>query len=419
MSETRQAAEQAQGAAPARGSAGTTRRAFLAACTALPLVALTGCASSGATDGGDAGVAAPGTDGEAASGASEGAAGSASGSAASEGAGAGASGSGASSAADAGDPATVAFFAFDTLVQVSAYGASDELLAAIKDDCARYEQLFSAQIDTSDVCRINAAQGAPVEVDPDTADLISRSLELCARTDGAFDITIGAASLLWDFDNAVRPSDEELAQAVGHIDYRGVTVEGTTVTLADPDARIDLGGVAKGWIAQEITDRLVGEGVSSGLVNLGTSSVYALGTKPGGALWVIGLRDPRNSMAALTGDAAGLLGKVSVADRALVTSGLYDRHFELDGVDYHHILDPATGYPVDTDLAGVSVVLPSSLAGDALSTALFVMGADRARSWLADNADLEAEALFVDADDEVTLSDGFEAAYDYVPLGDA
>lgn len=391
---------------------GLGRRAFLTACAALPLIALTGCTgSAGEGTGGDARGAADA--GLAPDGAGADGTPAATAPAASSRADVGA----ASSGADAEQPATTAFFAFDTLVQISAYGTSDDVLSQIQEDCARYEQLFSARIDTSDVARINAAGGTPVQVDPDTADLITRSLELCERTDGALDITIGAASLLWDFQEAVKPADDVLAEATRHIDYRGVTVDGTTVTLADPDARLDLGGVAKGWIAQAITDTLTAAGVRSGLINLGTSSVYALGSKPDGTPWGIGLRDPRNSMAALTGDASGLLGKVSVADRALVTSGLYDQHFEQGGTDYWHILDPATGYPVQTDLAAVSVVLPSSLAGDALSTALFVMGADRARTWLADNADLQAEALFVDADDNVTFSDGFEATYDYVPLG--
>ena len=385
---------------------GLGRRAFLSACAALPLVVLAGCGASQEGTGGDgAQPSASGAD-DAQAQASP---------AASSRVNAGAS---ASSSANGADPATVEFFAFDTLVQVSAYGASEELLAQIQQDCARYEQLFSARIDTSDVARINGAGGAPVQVDPDAADLIASSLELCERTDGALDITIGAASLLWDFQEGVKPADDVLAEAVRHIDYRGVTVDGTTVTLADPDARLDLGGVAKGWIAQAIADTLTASGVRSALINLGTSSVYAMGAKPDGTPWAIGLRDPRNSMAALTGDSSGLLGKVSVADRALVTSGLYDQHFEQDGTDYWHILDPATGYPVQTDLAAVSVVLPSSLAGDALSTALFVMGAERARSWLADNADMQAETLFIDENDDVTFTEGFESTYDYVPLGD-
>ena len=391
---------------------GLGRRAFLAVCAALPLVALSGC-GRGVTDGGAPATGAA-SDGAAPAGGADGLQ-DALGFAASSRSDA-AVVSSASSDADGVQPATAAFFAFDTLVQLSAYGASDELVAQIQRDCARYEQLFSARIDTSDVCRINAAGGKPVEVDPDTADLISASLELCKRTGGALDITIGAASLLWDFQQAVKPADDVLTEAARHIDYRGVSVDGTTVTLSDPAARLDLGGVAKGWIAQAITDSLMSAGVRSALINLGTSSVYALGTKPDGTPWGIGLRDPRNSMAALTGDASGLLGKVSVSDRALVTSGLYDQHFEQDGTDYWHILDPATGYPVQTDLAAVSVVLPSSLAGDALSTALFVMGSDAARAWLADNADLQAEALFIDGDDDVTFTEGFEATYAYVPL---
>ena len=168
-----------------------------------------------------------------------------------------------------------------------------------------------------------------------------------------------------------------------------VSVDGTTVTLSDPQARLDLGGVAKGWIAEAIERTLRDAGVTSALVNLGTSSIFALGTKPGGAPWVLGIRDPRAD------DLSTIMGTVRIAGRALVSSGLYDKHFVQDGVDYHHILDPKTGYPVQTDLSDVTVVLPSSFAGDVLSTALFVMGADEARAWLEDNPGLEAQAMFI------------------------
>lgn len=379
------------------------------AVAAWALVQASGCAPTGPSDGGSAGE--PAASGVADGGSGRGAA------SASAGKDAGPTGSA------AGDPAAPsaqdeaqsrAFFAFDTLVQITAYGADEALFDHIASDCARYEQLFSAHLDDSDISRINAAGGSPTEVDPDTADLLVRALELCELTGGAFDVTIGAASLLWDFENATRPDDAALDEAARHIDYHAVSVDGTTVTLSDPQARLDLGGVAKGWIAEAIERTLRDAGVTSALVNLGTSSIFALGTKPGGAPWVLGIRDPRAD------DLSTIMGTVRIAGRALVSSGLYDKHFVQDGVDYHHILDPKTGYPVQTDLSDVTVVLPSSFAGDVLSTALFVMGADEARARLEDNPGLEAQAMFIRQDGELLFTEGFveECEYaEYDPAG--
>ena len=311
-------------------------------------------------------------------------------------------------ASSASDVPARSFFAFDSLVSVQAYGATDEVLDDVQQMCERYDALFDAHSDSSDVARINAAGGKPTEVDADTAELISSALELCEEFDGAFDVTIGAVSLLWDFENAVKPADADIEAALPHVDWRCVSVDGTTVTLSDPDARLDLGGVAKGWICEKVTQRLRDAGVTSGVVNLGTSSIWAIGAKPSGQGWRVGLRDPKDSL-------SSLLGVMEVDDAAVSSSGLYDQHFETDGRDWWHILDPRTGYPVETDMLGVTVAGPSALEGDAMTTALFVMGTDAAKAWLSEHRLGTVEGMFVGTDDEPSFTDGFVQAYSYAP----
>ncbi len=312
-----------------------------------------------------------------------------------------------SSAGDARDDGIqrATTFAFDTVVDLAVYGSRDVLDAAVAA-CARYDALFSMQREGSDVWRINHAQGAPVQVDPDTADLISRALALSAASEGAFDITIGAVSSLWDFKAGVKPSDEAIKAALPHVGWRNVSVEGNTVTLADPQAAIDLGGIAKGWIADALASLYRSRGVESGLVNLG-GNVFAVGEKPSGAPWVVGIRDPNVS----NGPA---VATVEVRDRSVVTSGLYERHFTGDdGVDYYHILDPATGYPAKTDLRSDTVITHVSFDGDGLSTTLFVFGSERAIRELEANP--RADAIFMTDDGSTSFSSGF-GDYHYTVL---
>lgn len=289
-------------------------------------------------------------------------------------------------------------FAFDTVVELSLYGDASVLDRAV-DECARYDKLFSAQRQDSDIWRINHAGGVPVEVDPDTARLIRDSLVFCESSDGVFDITIGAVSLLWDFDNAVKPADADIKAALPHVGWRAVSAEGNVVTLADPLAAIDLGGIAKGWITDRLVDLYRANGIESGLVDLG-GNVFALGQKPSGALWTIGLRDPNVS-------AGKAVATIEVRNRSVVASGLYERHFEQDGVDYYHILDPKTGYPAVTDLRADTVVTERSVDGDGLSTTLFIDGSVLGMHQAEQREDVEV--LFVLDDGSTIESSGFDA----------
>lgn len=291
-------------------------------------------------------------------------------------------------------PLTATEFLFDTVVSLTIYGSQEALDEAV-ERCRYFEGIFSRTVEGSDVWRINEAAGEPVTVAAETADIIERSRAYSELSGGLFDITIGAVTRLWDFKEGVKPDDDVLAEAVSHIDYRGVAVDGDTVQLADPAARIDLGGIAKGYIADDIASLLRECGVESACINLG-GNVAVVGTKPDGAPWNVGVQDPN-------GAAQDVIASVPCADASVVTSGLYERQFTQDGVLYYHILDPRTGYPVATDLVSTSLKTDSSTDGDAYATMLFLMGHEAALSLV--NGDARFEGLMVDSDGAVALTD--------------
>lgn len=270
---------------------------------------------------------------------------------------------------------TQQFLAFNTVITLQAFGGPATVLAAFdaaRARCRRYERLFSRTLAHSDVTRINGAQGRPVAIHDETARLIEAALAYCEASEGLFDITIGKAVQLWDFHNGVMANEDQLREALTHVNWRAVHVvrtdEGAFAQINDPQAAIDLGGIAKGWIADELTALLVQCGLDSFVVNLG-GNVVAHGTKPEGLPWRVGLQDPFNK--------TGIVGSVALQDASAVTSGTYERSFEKDGVLYHHVLSPETGFPVATDAAGVTVVADRSLDAEGYSTTLLAMGVER------------------------------------------
>lgn len=288
----------------------------------------------------------------------------------------------------------------DTVVTLSLYDTQDP---AILDTCfekiADWENLFSRTREGSDVSRINQAAGQPVTVDAETARLLAIGLEYGKKTGGALDITIAPASSLWNFqeESPAVPDGQKLQQAASHVDWQTVRLDGQTVQLIDPQAQIDLGAIAKGYIADGLAAYLREQGIGRALLDLG-GNIYALGDK-NGQPWTVGIRDP------LDGD--GLAATVPVRDGSVVTSGIYERGFERDGVRYHHLLDPHTGWPVQNGLASVTILSASSVVGDALSTACFVLGEVDGLALIEKTEG--AEALFIRTDGTQVRSSGFPA----------
>lgn len=270
---------------------------------------------------------------------------------------------------------SAAGFACDTVVTVTAYAPQETVDATLRI-CADYEAVLSKTTAGSDIDRLNRANGAPVTVQPETAALLRLAVEIGEASGGAFDITIAPASALWDFraDTPSLPDGAALAAACERIDYRNIVIDGNTVTLLN-GAEIDLGGIAKGYIADCVAEYLRQQGVTSACINMG-GNVVTIGTKPDGSLWTVGVRDPNG-----TPEMSEEVLKLS--DAAVVTSGIYERGFDLNGVRYHHILDPETGMPVQNGLASVTVIGTESALCDALSTACFVLGEEQSRPILA------------------------------------
>ena len=275
-------------------------------------------------------------------------------------------------------PSSCEMRAFGTAVAFSAYGEPQACQAAFAEAaaaCRRYERRLSTRLPNSDVSRLNASHGEMCAVHPQTAELIEHALGYCERSEGMFDITVQPAVRLWDFEHAIVPDGDSLAKAVSHVGWRGLHVFEQAgcffAQLDDSQAAVDLGGVAKGWIADELV-RLFGRpewGLSGYVVNLG-GNVAVGGAKPDGSPWTVGLRDPWHL--------GSTLATVEVRSGAVVTSGTYERCFEKGGVLYHHVLDTATGMPVRTDLVSATVVADSAIDAEGYSTTLLALGTDRA-----------------------------------------
>ena len=268
-------------------------------------------------------------------------------------------------------------FYFDTVVTVTLYGAPEGTLEEIWAACDRYENLLSKTIPGSDVYRINQSAGESVTVDPETWEILRRAKEISAMTGGAFSVTIAPLTAMWDFTGGTQrmPADEQRIAALPLVDDSAIILgENNTVTLP-AGMEIDLGGIAKGYIADKVAEMLRGK-ASGVILSLG-GNVYVLGLKPDGTTYNVGIQDP-------DGGSGSVLAVVNTTDCSVVTSGIYERKFEKDGVTYHHILDPVDGLPSRSDLASATIVAQSSMDADALATALIVLGREKALQLMAD-----------------------------------
>ncbi len=296
-------------------------------------------------------------------------------------------------------------FYFDTVVYLTLWGAPEGLEERIWAECERYEQMLSKTIATSDVSRINQAAGQTVTVDPETWEILRRAKEISAATDGAFSITIAPVSALWTFTGTITntvPTDAARLAAVEKVDDQKIQLGENNTVILPAGMQIDLGGIAKGYIADRVA-ALVKDEATACVLSLG-GNVYTVGRKPDGSPFGVAITDPA---APRTSKAVIFTGEGTV-----VTSGTYERGFDFAGVRYHHILDPQTGLPSHSDLVSATFVMDSSMTADALATACIVQGSEKALA-LAERMGLDA--MFIKADGEVLFTDGFEEKYQYLP----
>lgn len=302
-------------------------------------------------------------------------------------------------------------FYFDTIIKIQLYGTSDETYI---NECfklaEKYENLFSNTIEDSDVSRINESAGEFVTVDPETIALIETGISYGELSQGKFDITIGNLSELWNIseiakntnnsdnkvDASVLPSEEEVLSLLSHVDYKNIVIQNDLVKLTDPDAKLDLGGIAKGYIADKMKEYLTEAGITSGFINLG-GNVLTLGEKSNGSGYNIGIQRPFSQ----TGES---IVSVQVKDMSVVSSGVYERYYRIDDTLYHHILDTTTGYPYENELYEVTIISKSSVDGDALSTTCFALGLEKGMELIESLPD--TEAIFITSDKEIHTTSG-------------
>ena len=288
-------------------------------------------------------------------------------------------------------------FYLDTVVTLTAYVEDAQVLQDALDICGGYENILSRTIEGSDVWNINHAEGRPVTVSDDTLEILDCAKQVSELSGGMFDVTIAPASTLWDFTSgaAVLPDADALAEAAKLVDISKLTIEGNQVTLP-AGMMIDLGGIAKGYIADAVKGWLEARGVKSGILSFG-GNIVAIGEKPDGSPWKVGIQDidrPTGEYMLVAKNFGG----------STVTSGIYERGFDLDGVRYHHILDPNTGWPVQNELASVTIFSESSMWGDALATSAFALGTEKGLA-LIESLD-GVEAVFIARDRTAVYSSG-------------
>ena len=291
-----------------------------------------------------------------------------------------------SSAAAAADTATatVDFFAMDTYMTITANGAQAQAAVnAAEAEVYRLENELSRNLAASEISKINDRSGqGPVTVSQETFDIIADAVSYSEKTGGAFDITIAPIMDIWGFkDSKYRvPSALEIRTALPLVGWNRIRLDEANLTVELPVAgmELDLGGIAKGYASDKVQEVMHKYSLTSALISLG-GNVAVFGPKADGSLWKIAITDPRAP--------DSYIGILRATDVSVITSGGYERNFTKNGVTYIHIMDPATGSPVKSDLLSVSIITPSGVQGDSLSTALFVMGKEKAIAYWQEHRD--------------------------------
>ena len=293
-----------------------------------------------------------------------------------------------------------------TVVEIMAAGEDNRALEtaveAAFNEMQRLDKLFSRYNPDSEVSRLSQSQTGG-EVSPETAEVLTLGVEIARKSGGAFDMTLGKLKSLWAIDEETPsvPSPADITTALSGIGPQALALKGQQLRKRSPQLQLDLGGIAKGYAVDRAVAILKQQGVTSAAVNAG-GDMYLLGRRPERA-WRIGIQDPRKQQ--------GVLETVQVSNRAVVTSGDYERFFEQEGVRYHHIFDPQTGMPA-RKCQSVTIVTDSVALGDALATAVFVLGPAAGLNFLEQFP--QAEGLIIAADSSRNVSPGW-ASYKVVP----
>lgn len=298
-------------------------------------------------------------------------------------------------------------FMLNTVVTINLYDKQDEtILNGCFDLISKYENICSANSDVSELYKLNN-RSLPMENDSyrisdELSDIIKNGLYYSRLSGGAFDISVWPLSSQWDFlsENPAVPKEADLKAALPYVNYEYITLNGNNISFAKDKVGIDLGAIAKGYIADRLKDYLLSNGVNSAMINLG-GNVLCIGKKPDGSPFRVGIQKPfadRNETVAI----------MDINDLSVVSSGVYERFFIADAKLYHHILDPKTGYSYDNGLISVTIISNKSVDGDGLSTTCFALGLDKGLALIASLPDIYA--CFITSDYQLYYSKGFKEA---------
>lgn len=292
-----------------------------------------------------------------------------------------------------------------TVISVTLYDSTDEsILDKVFDKVKNLEETFSINETGTEVDKINDNAGIePVKVSDDTIEVVKEGIYYSDLSHGKFDITIGPLVKLWNIPDRPTediPTQDELNVVLPLTNYKDVVIDeaNKTVFLTRPGMMLDLGGIAKGYAADVISKMLTDEGVKSAIIDLG-GNIFAHGEKVSGDTWKIGIQNPFSNR-------GEIVGAISVKNKSIVTSGIYERYIEVDGVKYHHILNPETGYPYENDIAGITIISDKSTTGDALSTSVFALGIEEGMKFVEELDDVDA--IFVTKEKGIYVTSGIK-----------
>lgn len=296
-----------------------------------------------------------------------------------------------------------------TVVQFQVYHENvEEIVEEAFQYMQEMESLLSTNLKGSDVYKINQNAGKkPVQVKPQTFEIIKKAIQVAEESHGLFDITIGALTNLWQIgsEDARKPSDEEIQKALTKIDYKKIKLDESnlTVFLEEEGMALELGGISKGYIGSGVANYFQAHDITTAIINLG-GNVVVMGTSPSNDQgWNVGVQDPDQSR-------GEIVGAQRVINAAVVTSGIYERVLVVDGESYHHIMDPRTGYPLENEVSAVTVFAPTSFEGDSYSTALFMLGIEEGIEFI--NSKEGFEVVYIDKDHGVHLSEGIKDSFE-------
>lgn len=309
------------------------------------------------------------------------------------------------------DPYENEGFAMGTIIRQRIYhDNAEDISRQVIDRITNIEDNMTINKEGGEINKLNSSAGMDfVELSEDTLLVLNKAKKMSQLSWGAFDVTVGAIVKQWDMfsENPDVPSQETIHSLLGLVDYEGIIIDDSKVKLEKIGQKVDLGAIAKGFAGDEAIKVYSKNGVKSAFISLG-GNIVALGGKPDGSPWKIGIRDPR-------GIEGSYIGIVSVKDKAVVSSGDYERYFEKDGVRYHHIIDPKTGYPADSGLMGSTIISDTSIDADALSTATFVLGLEKGME-LIKKLD-GVEAIFITDDKKIHTSEGLKDVFEFEDTG--